>query len=248
MRILIIEDEPLAADKLEKLLLTIDASLQIVGKTESVKEALHWLDNHDAPDLAFADVQLTDKNSFEIFESRETHFPIIFTTAYDKYILESFEYHTLDYLLKPIQESRLRKALEKIEHLGAHFFKNKLGQLLNSSDERKFKERFIVKKGIDYLSILAMDVAYFFSDHKIVFLKDKNGNNYIMDCNLKELEDELDPKFFFRANRKYVVNISAIQKFKSDQGKIQLRLEPATKEDVWVSKENAANFRHWIER
>lgn len=248
MRVLIIEDEPLAAQKLESLLLTINPDLRVMAKLESVKETIDWLDHHPAPDLAFADVQLTDRNSFEIFESRDTLFPIIFTTAYDKYILESFEYNTLDYLLKPIQEQRLRKALGKIGKLESHFFQNKLAQMLQPGKKTKVKERFIVKKGIDYLSVPVKDVAYFFSEHKIVFLKDAEGNNYIMDRTLKELEAELDPKYFFRANRKYIVNITAIQKFKSDQGKIRLQLLPETREDVLVSKENAPDFRQWMER
>lgn len=248
MRILIIEDEPLATQKLEALLMSIDTSHHIVGRLESVKETIEWLDTNDGPDLAFVDVQLTDQQSFEIFKKRQTQFPIIFTTAYDKYILESFEYNTLDYLLKPIQEPRLRKVLEKIETLESHFFQNKLGQLLKPVPEKAVKERFIVKKGIDYLSIQAKEIAYFFSEHKIVFLKDKKGNNFMMDCTLKELEADLDVKYFFRANRKYIVNIAAINKFKSDHGKIQLELVPEAQEEVIVSKENAPNFRKWMER
>ncbi|MEO9803232.1 MAG: LytTR family DNA-binding domain-containing protein [Reichenbachiella sp.] len=246
MRILIIEDEPLATQKLEALLMSIDPKNEIVGRLESVKETIAWLDANNSPDLAFVDVQLTDQNSFEIFRKRQTQFPIIFTTAYDKYILESFEYNTLDYLLKPIQEPRLRKALEKIETLESHFFQNKLGQFLKPSSGKTAKERFIVKRGIDYLSIQAKEVAYFFSEHKIVFLKDKKGNNFIMDRTLRELESDLDQKYFFRANRKYIVNISAIHKFKSDHGKVQLELIPEAQEDILVSKENAPAFRKWI--
>lgn len=227
----------------------VDPDIQIVSTLESVKESVQWLSKHTAPDLAFVDVQLSDDTSFEIFKQVNIQFPVIFTTAYDQYILESFEYNSIDYLLKPIQEDRLRKALEKVRKLETHFLQHRFNQIFKGEIGKKssFKQRFLVKKGIDYVSVNTSEIAYFLTAHKIVFLVDKDGKKYIIDKTLSDLETELNPVNFFRANRKYLVNIDAIDKFKSDSGKIALFLIPDPREEVMVSKENAPNFKQWIE-
>lgn len=247
MRILIIEDEATAVDKLKSMLASLDTSLEVVGTTESVKDSLDWLRTHTAPDLAFVDVQLSDDNSFEIFNQFEINFPVIFTTAYDDYILQSFEYNSIDYLLKPLQEDRLRKALEKVRKLETHFIQYKFNELFNrTSGKEQKKQRFVVKKGVDFVSVNVKDIAYFFTEYRIVFLRDREGNKYIIDKTLADLQDELGEDFF-RANRKYLVSIDSVGKFRSDNGKILLDLVPEVNEEVAVSKENAPNFRNWVE-
>ncbi|MDN5201474.1 LytTR family DNA-binding domain-containing protein [Fulvivirgaceae bacterium BMA10] len=248
-QVIIIEDESTAVEKLVAMLQHVDPLIEVVASLESVKETLDWLAKNQKPDLAFVDVQLSDDTSFEIFKQQEISFPVIFTTAYDEYIMESFEYNSIDYLLKPIQEDRLRKALEKVKKLETHFLQHKFNQIFEQGtiNNQTFKRRFLVKKGVDYVSVNTKDIAYFFTEYKIVFLRDKKGDKYIIDKTLTELEQELDPDNFFRANRKYLVNIEAIEKFKSDNGKIALQISPATNEEVTVSKENAPNFRKWIE-
>lgn len=246
MKVLIIEDEATAVDKLSAMLRKLDSGIEIVGTLESVKECLDWLRNNPGPDLAFVDVQLSDDNSFEIFEQFEVKFPVIFTTAYDDYILKAFEYNSIDYLLKPLQEDRLRKALEKVKKLENHFIQYRFNELFDrAAGKPAKKQRFIVKKGVDFVSINIKDIAYCFTEYRIVFLRDRQGNKYIIDKTLADLQEELAHDFF-RANRKYLVSIDSVARFRSDQGKILLELDPKVNEEVVVSKENAPNFRAWI--
>ncbi|GAB5522434.1 MAG: LytTR family DNA-binding domain-containing protein [Roseivirga sp.] len=248
MNVLIIEDEATAVDKLRAMLASIDPGIRVLAALESVKATVAWLKSNPAPDLAFVDIQLSDDSSFEIFKQFEVRFPIVFTTAYDDYILESFEYSSIDYLLKPIQTDRLRKALDKVRKLETHFIQHKFNELFNKSPEQESrKQRYVVKKGVDFISVNVKDIAYCFTEYRIVFLRDREGNKYIIDKTITELQEELDSKEFFRANRKYLVSIEAIGKFRSDNGKILLELIPSVKEDVVVSKENAPNFRNWVE-
>ena len=249
MNVIILEDEWTASEKLTDLLHRLDPSISVLAVLESVKEAANWLDHHPAPDLAFVDIQLSDDNSFSLFQTREINFPVVFTTAYDDYVLEAFEHNSLDYLLKPVEEARLKKALEKVKKFEAHFFQNRFNQLFDQFSQRKHrtKRRFLVKKGVDYVSVSVGQIAYFFTEYKVVFLVDREGKKYMVDKTLSDLENELDPTAFFRANRKFIVNIEAIEKFKSDNGKIQLHISPLLSEPIVVSKENAPNFRKWID-
>ena len=246
MNIIIIEDELTAADKLHKMLLDAYPAANILAHLASVKKTIDWLDQNIAPDLAFVDIQLSDDTSFEIFKQRNITFPVIFTTAYDDYILQSFEYNTIDYLLKPIQKDRLNKALQKVKSMEAHFVGSKFTHLYEHLQTQQTKQRYLVKKGTGFVSVPVRDIAYFFTEHKVVFLKDRNGVKYILDKTLSELHDELDSQYFFRANRKYIIHIDVIQEFKSENGKICLKLSPHPNEEVIVSKENAPNFRTWV--
>lgn len=244
MRIFIVEDEINARDRLIDMLMKVNADVQIVGKAESVAQAVRWIKDNPKPDLAFFDIQLTDDYSFQIFEEVNVTFPIIFTTAFDEYVLKSLEHNSIDYLVKPLTEDRLQKALDKTETLKAHYEYHNVSEELQAKRQKK---RFLVKKGIDRISVEVSRVAYFFTEHKVAFLRDMEGTTYISDATITELTDQVDPTTFFRANRKYLVNIDAIAKFKSDQGKIILDLNPPPGDDVTVSKENAPNFRKWIE-
>ena len=246
MNIIIIEDEMTAADKLQKMLKESLPAANILANLTSVQDTINWLDEHIAPDLAFVDIQLSDNTSFEIFKQRNITFPVIFTTAYDEYILKSFEYNTIDYLLKPIQQDRLTKALQKVRTMEAHFVESKFTHLYEHLNTRQTKQRYLVKKGTGFVSVPVRDIAYFFTEHKVVFLKDIEGTKYILDKTLSELQEELDPQYFFRVNRKYIVHIDSITEFRSDNGKVLLTITPKVNEDVMVSKENAPNFRVWI--
>lgn len=248
MKVIIIEDEPIATKKLIKMLQDIDDSIEVLASLESVEESVNWLKLHDKPDLAFLDIQLSDNLSFDIFEKATINFPVIFITAFDEHIMKSFEYNSIDYLLKPVKTERLKKALEKVKLLEWHFLQNKISQLLNenSLSTKTFKSRYVVKKGIDFVSINVLQIAYFFSEHKISFLKDTDGNKYIVDKTLSALMEELDPSKFFRINRKFIAGINAIKKFKSEDGKIIVSLAPTSEETITISKENAPHFRSWI--
>ncbi len=244
MNVIIIEDELPARAKLISMLQAIDQSISIVAQLGSVKESLEWLSKNPEPDLAFVDIQLSDDHSFEIFRKHPVKFPVIFTTAFDKYMLESFEFNSVDYLLKPITEEKLHRSLNKIQKLEQHFFQGNLIKLIQQQPIAK--QRLVARKGTEFVALNTDEIAYFFSEHKIVFVRDFTGRQMIVDKNLSELESDLDPKLFFRINRKFIVNQKAIDRFKPDSGKILIFLKPEMKEEIHVSKETAPEFRNWI--
>lgn len=246
MKTIIIEDELPARAKLKAMLNVIDPAIEVVATLGSVKETLAWLKANAEPDLAFVDIQLSDDHSFEIFRQHPAKFPVIFTTAYDKYIMESFEFNSVDYLLKPITEEKLIRSLDKVKKLEEHFLQGNLLKILNHIQSPSSKNRILAKKGTEYIALNLNDIAYFFTEHKIVFAKDFSGRQLIVDKTIAELEEMVDKTKFFRLNRKYLSCLNAIEKFKPDNGKIKIHLTPECKEDVFVSKETAPIFREWI--
>lgn len=246
MRTIIIEDELPARAKLEAMLKTIDPTIEIVAQLGSVKATLQWLNNNTEPDLAFVDIQLSDDHSFEIFRQHPVKFPVIFTTAYDKYIMESFEFNSVDYLLKPITEEKLNRSLDKVKKLREHFLQGNLLKILIHIQSPTSKDRILAKKGTAFIALNLNEIAYFFTEHKIVFAKDFTGRQLIIDKTISELEEIVDNTKFFRLNRKYLSSLNAIEKFKPDNGKIKIHLMPDCKEDVYISKETAPLFRQWI--
>ena len=245
MNVIIIEDELLAQAKLESMLLSLDNSIRVLAKLNSVKDTLEWLSMNAPPDVAFVDIQLSDNHSFEIFRKFPVQFPVIFTTAFDKYLLESFEFNSIDYLLKPITEEKLKRSLSKLKKLEQHFVQGNILRLINQSYSSQ-KDRIVAKKGTDFIALTLDEIAFFFTEHRIVFVKDFNGQQFIVDKNLGELENDLDRNKFFRINRKFITHINAIEKFKPDNGKIRVFLKPEMKEEIHVSKETAPDFRKWI--
>lgn len=250
MNVVIIEDELPARAKLKSMLSAIQPDVKVVAELGSVEESLAWLNSHPEPRgprwpaLAFVDIQLSDDHSFEIFRRHHVSFPVIFTTAYDKYLMESFEFNSVDYLLKPITEEKLRKSLDKVKRLEQHFVQGSIMKLIR--DDRSQRNRIIARKGTEFVALNMDEVAYFFTEHKIVFVRDFAGRQMIVDKNLAELEEELGGPAFFRINRKFLACQKAIERFKPDNGKIQVFLKPEMKEEVHVSKETAPEFRKWI--
>jgi DNA-binding LytR/AlgR family response regulator len=245
MDVLIIEDELPARAKLIDMLRSLDPTIRITAQLGSVKETIEWLQQNKEPHLAFVDIQLSDDHSFEIFRKHPVKFPVIFTTAFDKYIMESFEFNSIDYLLKPITEEKLKRSLEKVQKLEQHFFQGNLHKIIQQQHSPS-NGRIVARKGTEFVALNKDEIAYFFSEHKIVFVRDFTGRQMIVDKNLSELESELDSKTFFRINRKFIAHQKAIDRFKPDNGKIQIFLKPEMKEEVHVSKETAPGFRKWI--
>lgn len=246
MKVLIIEDEIPARAKLEQMLRALDPDIFILAQLGSVKESLAWLTRNPSPDLAFVDIQLSDNHSFEIFRQYPVQFPVVFTTAYDKYLLESFEFNSIDYLLKPVTEEKLKRSLEKVKKLERHFLQGNLLKLIDQAHHQRDTQRIVAKKGIEFVALEADEIAYFYTEHKIVFVKDFAGRQLIVDQNLGELEEVLGKKKFFRINRKFLASLKSIEKFKPDNGKILVHLKPEMKEEIHVSKETAPEFRAWI--
>ena len=210
MKVIIIEDELLAQAKLEAMLKSLDRSIEISAKIISVEEALRWLSTHASPDIAFVDIQLSDDHSFEIFRKHPVNFPVIFTTAYDKYLLESFEFNSVDYLLKPITEEKLKRSLDKVKKLEQHFLQGNILKLMEHTSSPA-KKRIVAKKGNEFIALELDEVAYFYTEHKMVFVRDFTGRQLIVDKNLGDLESTLDKNLFFRLNRKFIAQLKAIE-------------------------------------
>jgi DNA-binding LytR/AlgR family response regulator len=246
MNVVIIEDELPAQAKLEEMLIKLWPGIIVAAKLGSVKESLQWLSQHPSPDLAFVDIQLSDDHSFEIFRKHPLQCPVIFTTAFDKYILESFEFNSIDYVLKPITEEKLKRSLDKVRKLERHFIQGNILKLISNHPPSNTLTRIVARKGTEFVALDTSEIAYMYTEHKIVFVRDFTGRQLLIDKNLAELEASLDKEKFFRINRKYIANRKAIDRFKPDNGKIQVYLKPDTKEEVHVSKETAPEFRTWI--
>jgi DNA-binding LytR/AlgR family response regulator len=246
MKIVIIEDEKPAAEKLLKAIQKADATATVAATLGSIAAATEWLQLNEMPQLIFMDIELTDGLSFQLFEKVDITCPVIFCTAYDDYWQQAFEQNSIDYLLKPVKQEKLEAALGKYDKLKQHFAGN-LQQLLQSSASKEFKKRFLVKRGIDYISIKTEEIAYFYATHKLVCLVDVKNQKFILDESLSDIEKELDPAVFYRINRKYLVQVHAIQKIKSHtKGKLMLELLPPAAEEIIISQETATAFKEWM--
>ncbi len=244
----IIEDEKSARQNLINALLSIDANINIIAQLSSVKESIDYFSRSPQADLIFCDVQLEDGLSFEIFSKIEIRTPVIFITGYDQFVMNAFEYNGIDYLLKPVSEDELQKAIIKYRKLEKHFSNQpSLNNLVQYVSSRK-KTRLIVKKGMENISLRLEDIVLFFTENKIVYVVDQWGKKYLVDRNLGELEEDLDNTIFFRANRQYIVNINYIKGFKPYE-KVKLQVDlvlPDLNYSIIISQETAPAFRKWM--
>lgn len=251
MKVIIIEDERPAAEKLEKAIRQVDASIEVSAVLPSVKTAIAWLQQHPMPELLFMDIELSDGQSFKIFDQVNVTSPVIFCTAFDEYWQEAFEHNSIDYLLKPVKLEKLEIALNKYDRLKQYFSGHlqQLQQWRQHPNEGGYKKRFLVKRGTDYVSIRTDDVAYFYAVHKLVCLIDQKGQKFILDQSLSDIEKQLDPAQFHRVNRKYLVNQNSIKRIKSyPKSKLQLEVDPAAADEIIISQENVAAFKEWMGR
>src|SRR5579862_5735941 len=244
MKVLIVEDEKPAYENLVQELMLMDENIQVIGACTSVKETIKWIENNEQPDLMFMDIHLPDGISFDVFKYCTIACPVIFTTAYDKYLTEAFNFNSIDYILKPIMQHKLRIAVRKYKNLQSHFVNNHSALLEILNNHEKKKSLVIVKKGLAYQTIRMEDVAYFYTEHKLIFLVDKNNQKYIADKNnLSELEDDLDRSLFYRANRKYIISAHYVKSFKQFERKVSVELTIPSKEEIMVSQENIVSFK-----
>lgn len=252
MNILIIENEKPAADKLGRLLQKIDENITIVGVIETVEGTVNWLQNNQSPDLILIDIQLDDGICFEIFETIKVDTPVIFTTAYNEYVLRAFKVNSIDYLLKPIEEEALRKALDKFKTLHFKLPGDILKQLFSELN-KQYKNRFLIKIGLHYRSIQVNEICCFYILERATFIRTFSGKEYSFDNSLDYLQKIVDPDKFFRINRNYLVNINAISDILSySSSRLQLRLNekiPSINEDyLVVSREKVNEFKKWIDK
>ncbi len=249
MKVLIIEDEGPAARRLKKMLEL--RSCLVLDCLDSVEEGLEWFASNESPELIFSDIQLSDGISFEIFDTIKVNAPIIFTTAYDQYAIRAFKHNSIDYLLKPIGEVDLDKAIAKyrksIQKSTAVNFEQLKLMLNNAGQHTKYKDRFMVKMGSRLKTVFVEDINAFYSEHKTTFVITVNGNKYHYDETLEVTEAELDPDLFFRVNRKYIVKIDAVKEaIIYSTSRLKLIVANLEKEDIIVSREKVKLFKEWF--
>lgn len=246
MRVLLIEDELPAARQLGKLLLAERPHAQILDTLDSVESAVRWLRRFPPPDLLFMDIQIADGLSFDILKQVEVRAPVIFTTAFDQYAVQAFKVNALDYLLKPIDAEELRRALAKAENRAspAPF---DLSALERFFKKESYKERFLVKTGQQLAFLPTAEIAFFRSADGLTQAFSFNGKKHFIEHTLEELERLLDPGDFFRISRNMLLRLSAIQKIHPHlNGRLKLETQPASPEEVFVSRERAGDFKTWL--
>ena len=249
MKVLIIEDEKIAANNLETMLHQIDVNIDVQSKIDSIEESVKWLSNNTA-ELIFLDIHLADGLCFKIFDQIENKTPVIFTTAYDQYAIRAFKVNSIDYLLKPIEIQQLEQSLEKFRELNQVQNAKTIDfdALINFYNQRiKYQERFIVRFAQKIKSIKTDDIAFFYIEAENVFLCTKDNHRFPVDYSLDKLDSIINPKDFFRINRQFIVNISSIENMYSlSKSRIKLEVKPKPDNEIIVSHNRMSDFRKWL--
>jgi DNA-binding LytR/AlgR family response regulator len=249
MRILIIEDEPLVARDLENLLRKIDINLHAEGVLTSVASAKKWFSENQLPDLILSDIQLSDGISFDIYETLHLSCPIIFTTAYDDYAIRAFKLNSIDYLLKPIDAKELTAAIDKYRSLTSEsILAEQLKTLMaswNQQPHKKYKERFLSLHRNTLVPVMQNEIAFFHKE-ELIYLHTMANERYISDQQtMDEVESLLNPEFFFRVNRQFIIHIQSIGRIKTTHKGLTVQLKPPFNNEIDISREKAVAFKNW---
>jgi len=254
MNAVIIEDEALIARELQHKVAEVAPDIKVIGTLPSLKTAYKWFMENAEPDMIFADIQLSDGVSFEIFERYNLKCPVVFTTAYDEYAIKAFKVNGVDYLLKPIDEDELKKAIDKcraIMESKSQYPKDiqQLLKMVTNPQVNVFKEKFIVKVRHQWLPVLTKDIACFCREN-LNYLFTFTGDKHILDfTTLDEVEELLDPRIFYRANRQAIIHIDSIQSIKPQENqKLIVTLKAPIKMELDISREKAPGFKKWFDR
>ena len=248
MKIILIEDEKPAARLLKRRVEKL--GYEITEMLHSVEESVAWLKTNSQPDLIFLDIQLSDGLSFEIFNQVDVSSAIIFTTAYDEYVLKAFKLNSVDYLLKPVDEEELKFALEKFEkqHQPKSSFDLSEIKKLFTNQSESYKERFSVKIGTSIKIIESDNIECFFSENKASYIHIKENKNYLIDFSLDKVEEQMNPKKFFRINRSQIIQIDSIKEITIySNSRLKIVLNTYNEQDMIVSREKVTDFKNWLE-
>jgi two-component system, LytTR family, response regulator len=254
MKAIIIEDEPLVAKDLQKLLSQLLPNVEILCILDSVKSSVHYFTSHPEPDLLFMDIQLSDGVSLDIFKQITLKCPIIFTTAYDEYAIRAFKVNSIDYLLKPVDKNELKHALEKYTAIGTppeeaiqNQLENFLKQITIQTNNPIYKERFTAHYGKSFLVIDQHKIAYFQKEN-LIYITTTDKQQYITDFQtMEEIDELLNPKFFFRANRQFIIHLHAVESYRADSyGKLAVKLKAPINLTIDISREKAQSFKQWL--
>ncbi|MBL7744970.1 MAG: response regulator transcription factor [Chitinophagaceae bacterium] len=258
MKILIVEDEELAVKKLQKTLTAVEPDAEVVGVTDSILSTVNWLEDNPAPDLILMDIELSDGQSFEIFNQTTIKSPVIFTTSYDEYALKAFKVNSIDYLLKPIQKEDLEAAMQKLKQMKAMYkaeesnkpdisIDSLVKELQQKLQPKEYRKRFLVKHAQKLVSIEVEEIAYFFSDGRLNFFKTYDNRKFVVDYTMDELEDMLDPVKYFRISRSFYISVDSVDQIHEYFGnRLMLALKPAVDKESIVSREKVTDFKKWM--
>lgn len=253
MKALIIEDEKAALRNLKALLKEVAPEIEIAGEADSITDTIEWLQTHPMPELIFMDIHLADGSAFEIFSHIEITCPVIFTTAYDEYALRAFKVNSVDYLLKPIDNQDMIRALEKLESLSRHKETRQpdYTAILNGlKKQESYKTHFLIPvRGDKLLPLPVGSVLFFFIDEGVIKCISDDNNQYTLTQTLDEIAEQLDPASFFRINRQFLVAKKAIRDIDLwFNGRLAVNLTVHTGERILVSKARAGEFKEWFTR
>lgn len=254
LKTVIIEDEELVAQNLEKALRSIDGDIEVLACLSSLHQARQWFSQHPAPDLIFMDIQLSDGVSFDLLNDTRIDCPIIFTTAYNEYALRAFKVNSIDYLLKPVDTDELKLAIEKFRKYRYNNielnYQPRLDELLrsmNKGQEHHYKERFMVQSRNAIMPVSHNQVGYFVKN-ELVYLYTSENQKLIADYGtMDELEQLVNPRVFFRANRQYIIHINAVESYRSGvNSKLTVKLKAPLHIEIDISREKAHAFKEWL--
>lgn len=254
MRVVIIEDEIPAAEKLERYLQKYDPTIEVIARLNSVKDSVAWLTtNQDAADLLFMDIQLIDGLSFQIFQQVPVRKPVIFTTAFNEFALDAFKVNSIDYLLKPLTFTDLSASLKKLEALREQLKPlsdqtERIQQAFSNLKPKEYKNRFMVKLGEHIRSITIDQISLFYADGRDVYLVTNRNRKFIIDYTLEALEDILEPKLFFRLNRTFILHINSIKDvLVYSNSRLKITLHQEFDREIIVSREKVGDFKSWFD-
>ena len=243
MKAIILEDERMASNRLNRLIIEVDPSIEIIKIFESIEDTAAFLSSSKTqPEILFADIQVADGNSFELFNIVKVKSKVIFTTAYDEYAIKAFRANAIDYLMKPIKKEELRVAIEKAKPI----FNPPMSANVARSG---FQERFLFRFGSKVHHLKVADLSYIFSRNKLSYFVTKDGKRSPSDKKLQELQGLLDPNLFFRANRQFIIHIDSIAEIKThDASRLKILLDPAFDQEIIISTERTRKFKKWLQR
>lgn len=244
-KVLIIEDENLSALRLKKMINDIDDTIEVDGPLTNVAEVVEHLKQQNDYDLIFADIRLTDGDIFMAFKEIMPNCFVIFSTAYDEYAMDAIKNNGIDYLLKPIDERELREAMEKVSlgHADTRPVRNIVNEIT------RYKERIVVYKGEDMLSLKTANILYFVINERTLCCVTEDGEKYSLSITMQEIEEQLDPNMFFRINRQYLVNISSLRKISPHfNSKLIVKLYKCDDKDIFISRERSLLFKKWLDQ
>jgi DNA-binding LytR/AlgR family response regulator len=252
MKVIIIEDEKLSAEYLTNMLKRIDPGIEVIASYDSVKKSIEEFQKGIAADLLFVDIHLADGLSFDIFTQVKINIPIIFTTAYDDYAIKAFKLNSIDYLLKPIGIEELKQAIEKFKTLNV--LQNQLDTKIEDISQvyqnlnRQYKNRFMAKIGDSIITIKTEEIIHFVSEDGIVLLVNNLNKRYSIDYTLDQLEKMIDPKLFFRINRKVIIGMNSIQKVSSYfNSRLKVNSTQLDDEACIISRDRVNDFKKWLD-